>query len=162
MILVKFPVSLCRPVEKVCHNDVNLQSTAMIFRAPQTQLLLRPDSAAYTCRSQVVLRHHPAPFRSRICIGLLDLCRGISRCDPVVHLLRGFGITRFTLPKVTLPIAGLFHKNLCRCWKYKRDTCELRLLPAQCTALDIQIRLLMLTHSSRASHLIDSKRTVRR
>ena len=136
-------------MEKVCYNDINLQSTAMIFPCHLKQLLLRLIAQLALPEAKSVLRHH-RHLSGRICIGLLDLCRGISRCDPVVHLLRGFGnplghifakghaADRRIVPQKSITVAG----------KCKRDTClRIAMCQLQCTALDIQIRLLILAHS---------------
>ena len=76
-----------RPVEKVYHDHIYRQLSAVILPCHLQDFFLSHITEFALPESHTVFRHH-RNFSRSIGIGLLNLCRGVSCSDPIVHLLR--------------------------------------------------------------------------
>ncbi len=85
IFLVKTPVTAPGPMVVIDHQHIYRNLTLLVFPGNLQHLLLIVIAQLALPEAQTVLRHHRRPARHGR-IGLLDLCRRVSRRDPVIQL----------------------------------------------------------------------------
>ncbi len=97
VIQIEFPFSLLWPVEEINDDQIDRKISAFVLPCHFKQFLLCLIAEFALPEAEPILRHHRHRPR-HLCISLLDLCRCISRHDPVIQHLCGIRLKTHNIP----------------------------------------------------------------